>query len=855
MLLLTWTADIPPDIGEQDGLIPGGRAAWYDITIEVTNPDGTTQTLTLARTDPVGSGYINYVPDQVGTYYLQAFFTETWKNTTTIQRYYSSAVSPITSFTVQQDPIEGWPETPLPTDYWTRPINSANRDWYVLAGNWLGTYANVWPHGAAGGVTSNYGYGLAPESAHILWTKPYYAGGIMDERLGNIGFRAGNGYQGVTLANPIIINGHLIVVNRETAHTTSGWWVIDLYTGETLSFENDTGIPAFGQVYDYESPNQHGGFAYLWRTSGVTLPALVRIGRSRTQVNSTTIITGTLWEMIDAYTENTVCYIANVSSSGTAVYAKDGSILRYNIVNYGTSAAPNYHLTVWNSSAISSIAPGDTGTNAWMWRPSGGGAGGAGYSNVIHDGSTGFSLNVSIPSILGPRNAFLNQTATVKAVREGEFVIVGTVGRNDERGIVPGWLMAFSLERGLEGTKLWETTFTPPYAPGNSSTSMTGVYPEDGVILFENTKLLKRWGYDMTTGALLWESEPELQMNYYAMNENVYQGMLFSTSWSGILIAYNMTTGAIEWTYKATNIGFESPYGNYPMGFGTIADGKIYLASNEHSITQPMWRGPNLRCINASNGAELWKIMFSGAGYTLRPTLISADGIIIGLNYYDMQIYAFGKGPSATTVTASPKVSVMGSSVVIEGTVTDQTPAVKGTPAISDEDMSAWMEYMFMQQPMPEDAKGVKVKLTAIDPNGNYQDIGYATSDTAGNFGKSWQPPVPGEYFITAEFEGSASYGSSFDTTFFTVDPAPSPGAPIEPEPTTPEPTTPEPTTPEPTTPEPTTPEPTTPEPTEPEPTEAAEAPLITTEIAIVAVVAVACVIGIVSFWALRRRK
>jgi parallel beta-helix repeat protein len=101
----------------------------------------------------------------------------------------------------------------------------------------------------------------------------------------------------------------------------------------------------------------------------------------------------------------------------------------------------------------------------------------------------------------------------------------------------------------------------------------------------------------------------------------------------------------------------------------------------------------------------------------------------------------------------------------------------------------------------------------------------------------------------------------------------------IEPEPTEPEPTEPEPTEPEPTEPEPTEPEPTNteqtapeltenteaslpstelpiePEPTEPAPTEpTAEAPLITT-VAIIAAVAVACVIGIVSYWALRKRK
>ena len=74
-----------------------------------------------------------------------------------------------------------------------------------------------------------------------------------------------------------------------------------------------------------------------------------------------------------------------------------------------------------------------------------------------------------------------------------------------------------------------------------------------------------------------------------------------------------------------------------------------------------------------------------------------------------MQIYCFGKGPSATTVTASPKVSVNGDSVLVEGTVIDTAAGTKqneqaarfpnGVPAVSDASMSAWMEYVYMQKP------------------------------------------------------------------------------------------------------------------------------------------------------------
>ena len=44
-------------------------------------PDGTNDTLTMPRTDPVGATWIYYVPETVGTYVLQAYFPGEWKNT------------------------------------------------------------------------------------------------------------------------------------------------------------------------------------------------------------------------------------------------------------------------------------------------------------------------------------------------------------------------------------------------------------------------------------------------------------------------------------------------------------------------------------------------------------------------------------------------------------------------------------------------------------------------------------------------------------------------------------------------------------------------------------------------------
>jgi len=75
------------------------------------------------------------------------------------------------------------------------------------------------------------------------------------------------------------------------------------------------------------------------------------------------------------------------------------------------------------------------------------------------------------------------------------------------------------------------------------------------------------------------------------------------------------------------------------------------------------------------------------------------------------------------------------------------------------------MEYLHMQKAIPTNAAGVTVKLTAISPNGNVEQIGTVTSDTSGMFKKLWTPPTEGEYTIVAAFEGSKSYYASQSET------------------------------------------------------------------------------------------
>ena len=784
-IIVYWLNAVPPTA-------LGGYGDRWTFTVEVTKPDGSKETLGPFTSDPVGGGWTGYTPTQVGTYKIVAKFAE-HKITGLpvppsgyfitggdyINDIFSASNSDPVEVTVQQQPIQGWQESPLPTGYWQVPVTQANRGWSSLVGNWLaGAAQNVGP-------TTRFCYGTGPESAHVLWSTQMWAGGIMDARFGDIGYQTGH-YEGTDFVPPIILNGKIYY--NVYSLPREGWYCLDLYTGKTEYFHNTTGPVtgvsagssgsiageslAFGQIYNYASPNQFGGMPYLWSLSSPTDP--------------------NTWMMFDQVSGNYICSINNVPSWATTslgpfaaffgtgsvgVYGKDGSILSYNIVGttdptnpFAPATAP-FYLQCWNTSRAIWWKPSWPANEYWEWRPG---------LNQTYDGNNGYSLNASIPALQG----------SIRVVRENQYVIGGTTGKNNGTYVQQGNLWALNLKPDSNGvitpTLLWNITFTPPqtvvvdqavYFLSFGGGAMAGpiVDPEDGVFLFAEGVTRRWWGYSLATGQQLWgptASEP--QLNFYnqgGMGYDIYQGMLLSTGFGGELIAYNIKTGTVLWTYTATQVGFESPYGNYPMDICSIADGKIYLTSGEHSVSQPMWRG-FLRCVNASNGAELWKILQWGAdgGASIGGMyVVMSDGYVVGLNQYDSKIYCYGKGPSATTVTATPKVMASGSSVLIEGTVTDQSPGAKGTPAISDASMEAWMEYLYEQQAQPTNATGVPVTLTAIDPNGNTQNIGTVISDTLGTYAVAWKPPVPGLYTVLATFAGSKSYGGSLADTHFVV--------------------------------------------------------------------------------------
>jgi hypothetical protein len=156
------------------------------------------------------------------------------------------------------------------------------------------------------------------------------------------------------------------------------------------------------------------------------------------------------------------------------------------------------------------------------------------------------------------------------------------------------------------------------------------------------------------------------------------------------------------------------------------------------------------------------------------------------MNGYDNNIYSIGRGPSALTVAAQ----YFDTSIVIRGTVTDTSAGTKqatqaadfpnGVPVASDASMKDWMGYVYQQKPLPTNFTGVDVTVDVFDSNGNYRNIGTATTDATGMYSLTWTPDIPGNFIVVATFHGTNGYWPSYSETTFAVSPPHPTTAPVE---------------------------------------------------------------------------
>ena len=707
-----------------------GGDHFQGLAATITKPDGTTENVGPLEAYAMSGSFLYYTPNQVGTYTIRMNYPGQWINVTGNSGYEANTdywFKPSTSapmeLIVQEDPIQGYPDDVVSlSQYWERPINSENKGWFEAADSWLMegyAYTGRGPHSN----TAFAPYTSAPNSAHILWRTPMWYGGIVGGQFGDKSFYTGLAYE--QPYEPLIVAGRIIYqVRTPSVSSAYGTRCLDLYTGEEIWYLEGVSI-AFAQIFMIENPNEHGGIAHLWEQSG---------GSSNTT-----------YTIYDAFTGVKQFTITN-ASRGTQKTGPNGEILSYR--KTGSS------LTFWNSSkAIFEAYPWVGSEPGGIYNPE---------RNGIVDGSKGIEWTVSATEPGGIQ--LLNIEAGLLVVSDEDDSEYPFVWRQAGYSLEDGRLLWTQERRNIMGEH------------GYILRDADAI--RDGVWVQLDQAEMQFHGYSAQTGEELWQTPPlPGGFAFWSRNFEIAYNKLYVATYDGYVRAYSLDDGSLLWENYAGNSGFETAYGSWPAYAGpTVADGKYFISNDEHSPDAVMWRGGKLRAIDTETGEDVWGI----SGMFRIPAI--SDGILTATNSHDGQIYAFGRGPSKTTVTTPDLGVTQGDSIMIKGTVTDQSPGSKDTPAISDEDMGDWMEYLYMQKQFPAQAKGVDVTIDVIDSNGNFRNIGTATTDASGTFGLLWQPDIPGQYTVLATFAGSESYGSSYAQTYLGVVDAPEPTS--EPEPT-----------------------------------------------------------------------
>jgi hypothetical protein len=848
-LIVFWVSPVPPDAAG----LAGDR--WRNMTITITDPDNIKQVLGPFNSDPTGSTYTSYTPQKVGTYSIVLNYpgqvyslygptglpgtsSSIWINDT----FLGSTAN--CTLVVQEQPLARLSQGQPPTAYWTYPINANNQNWSTLGSNWLGGPT------IGGNANSWQANGIAPNSAHIMWTKPCGFGGVVGgnaisgltlvpNAIADADYYTGGSYEG-RFSGSMIINGYLYYEDMlGSSGTGGGFTCLDLATGKTVWKSTTLGVlngttptsynaaantytwpngtvsafppgltfvtpyPTFAQTFDYESQNQAGIVgAFLWVTSTITIN-----GVANTTWSAYDAMTGT-WLFNETNIPINTLQTATYRQSSYQAIGPNGEILIY-VFNYNNVTNSGW-LACWNNTANQvGLSLDNTGvtTNAYQWRPNG--------KDVDMSSPFAYSWNVSITAKLmqTPLVALFPGTyqwPTVVRIIPGDIILgtssffgqIGSPGAG-QHGTPDPWIMwAISDKPATRGQLLWYQTYHAP-ADNSSWTIPAGapVDPVNRVWLIQDTETFTWQGYSLDTGNLVWGPVTDAQraFSYYGSGLGGGQvgfpayGNLYVQGFGGEIVCYDTKTGNVLWKYgtggegNSTNSGIETAWGNYPTFIAAIADGKVYVFNNEHSPNTPLYKGEEVRCLDAFTGKELWTLL-SWSGQSGGPgtsTAIEAGGYYCYYNYYDSQIYTLAKGPTSAIVNAPVTA---GGSMTITGTVMDVSAGTKqteqaydfpnGVPAVSDASESQWMSYVYMQQPMPTNTTGVTVTLTAVDPNNNTITIGTATTDTSGTFGLSWPlPSVSGPYHIFATFSGSNSYWGSTASTYAYVGAAAQPTA------------------------------------------------------------------------------
>jgi hypothetical protein len=729
----------------------------FEVTF--TKPDGTKDVIgPIDSYKGDGTAWFTYVPNQIGEWSVKldwpggyfpagnytvdaGTFVGAQNVSFTQSVYYRPASTGEQKLTVQDNWVMSWPSAALPTDYWTRPISPENREWWPIAGNYPSTGIvggdSSWP-ADTNTYMNNYNfvpYVLGPETAHVVWKRQGSVSGLIGGVEDQKSLAAGGGTPSVVYAGRC----YQTLTKVFNGSPQSMWQCYDLRTGQ-IYWEQPVPLAVtqttFGPTVQppAAAPNIIL-YEEIW--TGTSAPGTAaNIGGLSV---SLLFVGNGRWIKFDPFT-GAVLSNVSISPFTTGTCFKNNCFFTVQDLGSNVSAANRYRLVNWT-------VTGPVG------------AGSAGYQVTY---ALKINSNITWPWSSLPSTTDFEAGIAVTATGTTSSITGVTVGTN---------ITAASISTGQV---LWSKLSDGLMYSGSCNAADHGkvaLLMEKGV--YE--------AYDLSTGNLAWKSEamayPWGGSSFGAYAVQSAYGLLYRESYDGVY-AFNWNDGTIAWHYKAlTPYAFETPYatGN-ETGYsfnagGIVADGKLYTYNTEHTPSQPITRGWRLHCINATTGEGIWNITGPQTPGGI------ADGYLAASDSYDGYMYVYGKGQSETTVNAPQTEIVAGHKAIISGTVLDQSQAQQGTPCVSKESMTQWMEYLHMQHTTPSDVIGVPVSIDAVDPNGNTVHIGDATSDMSGTYSYTWTPTISGDYKISATFMGDGSYGSSWAETHTTVVDAPAASA------------------------------------------------------------------------------
>jgi len=456
----------------------------YDnISVTMTKPDGSKEVFGPVIGGPLGNWVWLYTPSAAGNY----TFVATWPGHTYYNLTYTASLGglqaplvdltrtgdtsqPVT-LTVQDEPVERMPDTPLPTEYWTYPINAQNYLW-------------------AGGLgQANYCSG--PKTAHVIWTMPNAFGGIEGAPFNAVSYASGTMYEGKK-SGSMILNGRYyqygsVQMPGAGDRLVSGEQILycfDIATGAILWSKNIS--VSFTQVYEYNSANQVGLHAYLWGTSGTT------------------------WNMFDAYDGDFIMSFYNATGGNRfvedQVYAGDvpyhgGGCYRGNMLQYCVSNRAGW-VALWNFTKMCDSSTTNNGVITYQsqaekdqfgvyggqWRPS----------------------NTSVTKKDWLSGIEWNKTFTPDAASSGipAFTSFSGISYKNQIGI-------YGTQEGNDKRVTWGYSINPSnpgriWGPVNQTLTYTTAFSVGADYwITADPRTMCYYAFDVKTGNQVWQSDPE----------------------------------------------------------------------------------------------------------------------------------------------------------------------------------------------------------------------------------------------------------------------------------------------------------------------------------------------------------